>query len=90
MALSVLRRIANVPLVAHVGLVPRCASTQTLRGDVETRPAAVRHVLISQYNDLTANLALEEWLYRNHDLNHKVRYRVRYALHPVSTVRGIQ
>ena len=32
----------------------------------------VRQVFISQSNDVFTNLALEDWLYKNHDFNHKV------------------
>ena len=33
----------------------------------------VRQVFISQSNDVFTNLALEDWLYKNHDFDHKVR-----------------
>ena len=33
----------------------------------------VRQVLISQSNDVFTNLALEDWLYKHHDFDHKVR-----------------
>jgi len=32
----------------------------------------IRQVFISQSTDVFSNLALEDWLYRNHDFNHKV------------------
>ena len=32
----------------------------------------VRQVFISQSNDVFTNLALEDWLYKNHDFDHKV------------------
>ena len=32
----------------------------------------VRQVLISQSNDVFTNLALEDWLYKYHDFDHKV------------------
>ena len=34
----------------------------------------VRQVFISQSNDVFTNLALEDWLYKNHDFDHKVRF----------------
>ena len=34
----------------------------------------VRQVLISQSNDVFTNLALEDWLYKYHDFDHKVIY----------------
>ncbi len=34
----------------------------------------VRQVFISQSNDVFTNLALEDWLYRHHDFDHKVRF----------------
>jgi hypothetical protein len=33
----------------------------------------VRQVFISQSNDVFTNLALEDWLYKNHDFDHKVK-----------------
>lgn len=33
----------------------------------------VRQVYISQSNDVFTNLALEDWLYKNHDFDHKVK-----------------
>ena len=35
----------------------------------------VRQVLISQSNDVFTNLALEDWLYKYHDFDHKVSMR---------------
>lgn len=32
----------------------------------------VRQVYISQSTDVFSNLALEDWIYRNHDFDHKV------------------
>ncbi len=32
----------------------------------------VRQVFLSQSNDVFTNLALEDWLYRHHDFDHKV------------------
>jgi hypothetical protein len=32
----------------------------------------VRQVFISQSTDVFSNLALEDWIYRNHDFDHKV------------------
>lgn len=32
----------------------------------------IRQVYISQSTDVFSNLALEDWIYRNHDFNHKV------------------
>ena len=32
----------------------------------------IRQVFISQSTDVFSNLALEDWLYRNHDFDHKV------------------
>ena len=42
----------------------------------------VRQVFISQSNDVFTNLALEDWLYKNHDFDHKVRnlYNLYYVL----------
>jgi lipoyltransferase 1 len=32
----------------------------------------IRQVFISQSTDVFSNLALEDWIYRNHDFDHKV------------------
>ena len=35
----------------------------------------IRQVFISQSTDVFSNLALEDWIYRNHDFDHKVSYQ---------------
>jgi len=53
----------------------RMASTRTGRRAAEADNTClhdpVRQVFISQSNDVFTNLALEDWLYRNHDFDHK-------------------
>lgn len=54
------------------------ASTRALGGASWTRVTSdeefepIRQVFISQSTDVFTNLALEDWLYRNHDFEHKV------------------
>ena len=43
----------------------------------------VRQVLISQSNDVFTNLALEDWLYKYHDFDHKVIYFSRKIVWPL-------
>ena len=43
------------------------------RGDTVVFRDPIRQVFISQSNDVFTNLALEDWIYRNHDFDHKVR-----------------
>ena len=52
----------------------RMASTRVNSSDPESTVLRdpVRQVFISQSNDVFTNLALEDWLYRNHDFDHKV------------------
>ena len=40
----------------------------------------VRQVFISQSNDVFTNLALEDWLHKNHDFDHKVKTVVNIIL----------
>ena len=40
----------------------------------------VRQVFISQSNDVFTNLALEDWLYKNHDFDHKVRLLLLFLI----------
>ena len=39
----------------------------------------VRQVLISQSNDVFTNLALEDWLYKYHDFDHKVSINSKFS-----------
>lgn len=41
------------------------------RKEVEAFKDPIRQVFISQSTDVFSNLALEDWLYRNHDFDHK-------------------
>lgn len=51
----------------------RMASTKTNQTKPESTVLKdpVRQVFISQCNDVFTNLALEDWLYKNHDFDHK-------------------
>jgi hypothetical protein len=47
----------------------------------------VRQVFISQSTDVFANLALEDWLYKHHDFEHKVRsfhHQLKLEMYPNS------
>ena len=47
----------------------------------------VRQVFISQSNDVFTNLALEDWLYKNHDFDHKVRLLLFFDLFKVCIIQ---
>ena len=52
----------------------RQASSQHSKEEIKSTilKDPVRQVFISQSNDVFTNLALEDWLYKNHDFDHKV------------------
>ena len=66
--------------LAFFPLVTRKASTfptSNNSSDCETTTAyrdPIRQVFISQSTDVFTNLALEDWLYRHHDFDHKVTF----------------
>ena len=69
------------PLARLASTLNQAASVSTFptsnnSSDCETTAAfrdPVRQVFISQSTDVFTNLALEDWLYRHHDFDHKVR-----------------
>ncbi len=57
---------------AGAAMVSRPLSTVVSSDDHPEAAWPVRQVFISQSNDIFSNLALEDWLYKNHDFKHKV------------------
>lgn len=45
---------------------------KTKKVDPEPFKDPIRQVFISQSTDVFSNLALEDWIYKNHDFDHKV------------------
>ena len=56
----------------------RLVSTQKVKEESTVLNDPVRQVFISQSNDVFTNLALEDWLYKNHDFDHKVFLQFLY------------
>lgn len=62
-------KAVSAPLTAKPGV----RATHSIRQpDATIQREPVRQVFISQSSDVFTNLALEDWLYRNHDFEHKV------------------
>lgn len=64
-------KVKNVFFSPHTNHCARkyCSTRTEERSEKFRDP--VRQVFISQSNDVFTNLALEDWLYRNHDFDHK-------------------
>ena len=67
--LSILPRLSGLGLLRHarLPLSTKASSNVPEAGVMEP----VRQVFISQSTDVFSNLALEDWLYRHHDFEHK-------------------
>ena len=67
-------------------------SAQIRRGNnkTESRPFRdpIRQVFISQSTDVFSNLALEDWLYRHHDFDHKVIFLYKQFISSPAWRRG--
>ena len=61
---------AKSPVTLQAAVSP--ITTETSRDHPFQQDHPVRQVFISQSNDIFSNLALEDWLYKNHDFQHKV------------------
>ena len=53
---------------------PSSSSSTSRQVPSSLTPSPVRQVFVSQSHDVFTNLALEDWLYRHHDFEHKVRH----------------
>ena len=67
--LSLLPRLSGLGVLrqARLSLSTKASSNVPEAGVMEP----VRQVFVSQSTDVFANLALEDWLYRHHDFEHK-------------------
>ena len=86
--LSLLPRLSGFGLLrqARLPLSTKASNNVPDAGVMEP----VRQVFISQSSDVFSNLALEDWLYRHHDFEHKRLLLLRMFELIIATLQGLR